>query len=890
MKFVLSFFCSVFFLIFATNPALSYSNNYAVDFAANNGYGQFDSTADNVFDIGDGSSEVSVSIASWINLDTVSGRHEIFAFHTPNSNLSANRKYTLYVFNGALWLAVGDGTNYARCSHSGTLVASTDYHIVGTYDASNDSFTLWINGDSVTRSSSVSTGCATSAWDIRIDTDTSDIPLVGAYSGTSFYNRIDGRVDDLAVWSTVLSDSDVQSIYRDGQGVANVQTALPTNLLAYWNFNQTTGTTVNDQTSNNVHMTLSGTTSFVASSWDTTPTAAFSPVNGATGVSASASLSLTFSAGVRQSDNSELTSGDLSSYIVLRDTNASGTAIAFSASINSDKDTITVSPTSSFASNQTVYFAFTSGLERSDNAITASSSTFTVETFTSPTITIEAAEVSNGATSDDASLSMTFTTSAATSDFTASDISVTNGAISGFTSISSTVYQASFTPTSEGTTTIDVAANSFTDSGAKPNLAAVQFTWTYSVALPTPLAKKDVMGALQTWQSDAQRVANMVVFSVDQRLHWLRAKQPNSSSNTSYQGISFEFANEDWQTVVFGQAQERDILALNHIKQVGEDQDKGVEFTSRDAQSISKEQAFNEILHLKETELGSLKPQFASDSQISGWSWWTYGSVTIGELDGKDTNSTNLNAEHISVGLDKMIDNSSVTGFAFSVGQGNSDFKASKSAIENESISFTIYNESHLSQNVTLRSILGSSLIKFDNTRYDGAERLVGKRDAQQVNASMEVREIGQLPAMNHPTNLEYFIKADASATHFDAFTEQGGSLALHYENQNIKTAHLSVGLDVRSDILFGSSNVKPYLGVEYSANFSPDTRAKMRYASEDTIYQYERKRYYASQWKTDLGAEYNADKFNIVFAISHEEQINSGTFNSASLGLSWSF
>ena len=62
MNFLISFFSSVFFLILATNPALSYSNNYAVDFAANNGYEQFDSTADNIFDIGNGSSEVSVSV------------------------------------------------------------------------------------------------------------------------------------------------------------------------------------------------------------------------------------------------------------------------------------------------------------------------------------------------------------------------------------------------------------------------------------------------------------------------------------------------------------------------------------------------------------------------------------------------------------------------------------------------------------------------------------------------------------------------------------------------------------------------------------------------------------------------------------------------------------
>lgn len=444
------------------------TGNYAADFAANSGYGQFDGTADDIFDVGDGGSEVSVSIASWINLDTIGPvngtnvRHEIFAFHTPGQSQSSYRKYTLYVLNDKLWLAVGDGSAYARCSHSATLAASTDYHVVGTYNASTNSFTLWVNGDGVTLSSPNTSDCSQSTWDIQINTAASDIPLVGAYkSSTSITQRMDGRVDELAVWNTALSDTDVQSIYQDGHGVANVKSVLPTNLLAYWNFNEAAGTTVYDQSGNSVDMSLTGTTAFVGSSWDRTATASFSPVNGATGVSASASLSLTFSDGVRKSDNSALESGDLSSYIVLRDTNSSGTAIAFTGSINTDKDTITVSPTSSFTSNQTVYFAFASGLERSDNPITPSSSTFTVETVadtTAPTIS----SVSLGAAND--ALTVTFSedvynTNGGSGDLEASDFALS---ISGGTA-TVTATPTSITKTSQSVWVLGVNTSGTAD-------------------------------------------------------------------------------------------------------------------------------------------------------------------------------------------------------------------------------------------------------------------------------------------------------------------------------------------------------------------------------------------------------------------------------------------
>jgi hypothetical protein len=100
-----------------------------------------------------------------------------------------------------------------------------------------------------------------------------------------------------------------------------------------------------------------------------------------------------------------------------------------------------------------------------------------------PTMTIGATNgtdaVSDGATSNDETLTITFTSSDPTVDFTAEDITVTGGVISGFAAASSTVYTAVFTPSSERSTTIGVAAGVFTDAAGNNNTAAIQFNWTY---------------------------------------------------------------------------------------------------------------------------------------------------------------------------------------------------------------------------------------------------------------------------------------------------------------------------------------------------------------------------------------------------------------------------
>ena len=79
--------------------------------------------------------------------------------------------------------------------------------------------------------------------------------------------------------------------------------------------------------------------------------------------------------------------------------------------------------------------------------------------------------------------SVTFTSSAATTNFTVGDVTVSGGALSSFSG-SGTTYTATFTPTADGATTIDVAAGTFTDASGYSNAAATQFNWTYDVTSP----------------------------------------------------------------------------------------------------------------------------------------------------------------------------------------------------------------------------------------------------------------------------------------------------------------------------------------------------------------------------------------------------------------------
>ena len=135
--------------------------------------------------------------------------------------------------------------------------------------------------------------------------------------------------------------------------------------------------------------------------------------------------------------------------------------------------------------NNTFYSGCSAAAAAKANMISTNSWTFTDRGPTAcSTMAITSSTVSDGATSNNSTLAMTFTASASTSNFVVGDITVSGGALSSFSG-SGTTYTATFTPSGQGATTIDVASGVFTDSSSRHNDAATQFNWTFDSHSPT---------------------------------------------------------------------------------------------------------------------------------------------------------------------------------------------------------------------------------------------------------------------------------------------------------------------------------------------------------------------------------------------------------------------
>jgi hypothetical protein len=133
-------------------------------------------------------------------------------------------------------------------------------------------------------------------------------------------------------------------------------------------------------------------------------------------------------------------------------------------------------PTALAQGSHTVYA--TAVLNGSAASANSNTNTFTVDTVR-PGVAISSTAVASGGTTTTSPVPFTVTFSESVTGFLASDVTVGNGMVSGFSG-SGTTYTFNVTPTTAGVaTTVNIAANAAQDAAGNSNTAASQFNITY---------------------------------------------------------------------------------------------------------------------------------------------------------------------------------------------------------------------------------------------------------------------------------------------------------------------------------------------------------------------------------------------------------------------------
>ena len=186
--------------------------------------------------------------------------------------------------------------------------------------------------------------------------------------------------------------------------------------------------------------------------------------------------------------NVTFTTSEATTDFVVGDVSVTGGTLSNFTSSSSTVYTATFTTTGTAGIMDVAANTFTDAAGNDNTATTSSQFSWSYDD-TPPTVVITATNVGGNVldegTSSYASVTLSFTISEATTDFTVEDVSVTGGTLSNFTSSSSTVYTATFTSTAIGSNSVEVSSDKFTDGAGNGNISSGIFNWIYSVSMAT---------------------------------------------------------------------------------------------------------------------------------------------------------------------------------------------------------------------------------------------------------------------------------------------------------------------------------------------------------------------------------------------------------------------
>lgn len=201
-----------------------FANAYSVD---------FDGT-DDYMDIGNDSSlsiSGALSITAWIYADSLSG----FPMIISKRKSLFEHAYQFYSTSNKL-----NYNNGTIVQSTGTISTGVWTHVGVTFDGSGG-VSFYINGSSAGTATAASTN----------PTNTDAVTIAKAYNG----NYFNGKIDELALFNSALSASDITAIYNSG-APADISSLNP---LGWWRMGDNdgaTGTTITDQGSGGNNGTL----------------------------------------------------------------------------------------------------------------------------------------------------------------------------------------------------------------------------------------------------------------------------------------------------------------------------------------------------------------------------------------------------------------------------------------------------------------------------------------------------------------------------------------------------------------------------------------------------------------------------------------------------------
>ncbi|NNK28961.1 MAG: LamG domain-containing protein, partial [Flavobacteriaceae bacterium] len=393
-------------------------------------------------DLGTGFSLTSYTKEAWINWADVSNSNNLIsgnftnqhAFYAPNGNMRSGH-------NGS-WNTVIDTDD---------LIKDVWEHWAVTYDGTTGAMALYRNG---VLKSSGTTAPGFIVTDIEI----------GSFNQGSFF---EGLIDDVRIWEVVRTPAEIAANFNQ------CLTGTETGLVALYDFEDGSGLTLTDQTSNGNNGTIINVAPLPDLTWVTgndvclsdvvAPTVTINSTESPSTTISPIPITITFSENVTDFEESDLILGN-------------GTASNFDGS----GTTYTLDITPLADGNVTIDVPADVAWDPFYKNMNTAATQLSVAYNAAPSVVISSTETSPTNTSP---FIVTITFSEDVTGFEVTDLTIGNGTADNLSG-SGSIYTAEITPVADGTVSIDIAADVVEDTSTNGNSAAIQYALTYDGTAP----------------------------------------------------------------------------------------------------------------------------------------------------------------------------------------------------------------------------------------------------------------------------------------------------------------------------------------------------------------------------------------------------------------------
>jgi len=225
----------------------------------------FDGTNDNVSANGvatelGSSANLPLSVSAWVYPDDGTKEQLVFGFY---KRISAFKNGPQVWFGGTDFKFAYASDSFTTVHSSSTYEINKWHHVVLTIGSDQDGV-LYVNGSSALTFSSALNSGGLDMFSIAVDyDDTLDVDgeADGAGSPGQYF---DGKIDEVSVCNDELTSAEVTAIYNSGN-MLNVSSdsgnyASKINLKGYYRFNEGSGTSLQDNSTNSNTGTITGAT------------------------------------------------------------------------------------------------------------------------------------------------------------------------------------------------------------------------------------------------------------------------------------------------------------------------------------------------------------------------------------------------------------------------------------------------------------------------------------------------------------------------------------------------------------------------------------------------------------------------------------------------------